>query len=116
MRNTSEAPVFLAAWYEDRTVTVEAYGLSLGEGLSIDLWSETSYTKTPTEIVETYNPDLPVGTREKVKDARTGYRVETYKLWLQNGVEISREYLYTSEYATIYEEYEYNYGYEPEEP
>ena len=57
-----------------------------------------------------------MGTREKVKDARTGYRVETYKLWLQNGVEISREYLYTSEYATIYEEYEYNYGYEPEEP
>lgn len=113
MRNTSDVPMFIAAWYQDRKVTVEVYGLSLGNGLSIDLQSETTYSKTPTEPIYTYNAGLPIGTTQKVKEARTGYSVQTYKVWYQNGQEVSREKLYTSEYRVIYEEYEYNDGNPP---
>lgn len=113
MRNTSEVPMFITAWYEDQRVTIEVYGLSLGEGKSIELESETTYSKTPTEVIYTYNANLPLGTNQLLKKPRTGYSVTTYKVWLENGVEVSREKFYTSEYRAINEEYEYNDGKPP---
>lgn len=113
MRNPTDAPMFLTAWYEDQTVTIEVYGLSLGDGVTIDLESVTTYTKQPTEVVYTYNASLPVGTQQKLKEPRTGYSVQTYKIVKQNGLEISREEMYKSEYRMISEEYEYNDGNPP---
>ncbi|MDR0929367.1 MAG: VanW family protein [Oscillospiraceae bacterium] len=113
MRNASDTTMFIAAWYENRKVTVEVFGLSLGEGVSIELESETTYTKKPTETVYTYNPELSIGTTRKLKDAHTGYSVQTYKIWMQDGVETSREPLYKTEYAMISETYEYNDGNPP---
>ncbi len=110
LRNASTAPMFVVAYYADRRLTVEVYGLSLGDGVSIDLESVTTYTNKPTEVVYTYNASLPVGKTEQVKKARTGYSVQTYKIWLKDGVETSREKFYTSEYRMINEEYEYNDG------
>lgn len=108
MRNTSDAPMFLAAWYENEKVTVEVYGLSLGEGVSIELESVTTYSKEPTEVVYTYNPNLSYGTQKEVKKARTGYSVQTYKILLQDGQEVSREKFYVSEYRVINKEIQYN--------
>lgn len=110
MRNTGDTPAFITAWYSDRKITVEVYGLSLGEGVSIDLESVTTYTKKPTETVYTYNANLPAGTTQLLRQARTGYAVQTYKIWYKDGAEISREALYTSDYRMINEEYEYNDG------
>lgn len=114
LRNTSDTPMFLTAWYEDQTVTVEVYGFSLGAGVSIDLESVTTYERKPTEIVYTYNASLPVGTAPQLlRKPRTGYSVQTYKIHLQDGIEVSREAFYTSEYRMINEEYEYNDGNPP---
>lgn len=113
MRNTSDAPMFITAWYEDQTVTVEVYGLSLGDGVTIELESETTYQKKPTEVVYTYNASLPIGTEKQVKKPRTGYSVQTYKVWLQDGQVTARDKFYTSEYRMISEEYEYNDGKPP---
>lgn len=110
MRNPTGATMFLAAWYEDQTITVEVYGLAREDGLTVDLASETTYSKEPTEIVYTYNENLAVGKTELLKKPRTGYSVQTYKIYLQNGEEVSRETLYKSEYRMINEEYEYNDG------
>jgi len=114
MRNTSDTPMFVTAWYQDRVVTVEVYGLSLGEGISIDISSETTYSKQPTETVYTYNAKLPIGTTQLLKKPRTGYSVQTYKLWKYNDEVTGREAFYKSEYSTINEEYEYNDGKPPE--
>lgn len=116
MRNPSDAPMFITAWYEDQTVTVEIYGLSLGDGRSVELESVTTYERKPTEVVYTYNGDLAVGTNQLLKKPRTGYSVDTYKIILQNGQEVSREKLYTSDYRAINEEYEYNDGNPPPVP
>jgi len=113
MKNPSSAPMFLTAWYADQTVTVEVYGLSLGDGVRVELESVTTYTKKPTEVVYTYNGGLPLGTTKKVKEPRTGYTVDTYKVTYLGTQEIAREKLYTSNYRTIYEEYEYNDGNPP---
>lgn len=116
MRNTSDAPMFITAWYTDRKITVEVYGLSPGDGVTIDLESVTTYTDRPEkdEVVYTYNGDLKLGTTKLVRNAHTGYRVVTYKVHYRNGEEIAREEFYVSNYRKILEEYEYNDGNPPD--
>lgn len=113
MRNPTDAPMFITSWYEDQVITVEVYGLALEGGITIDLESETTYTKQPTEVVYTYNATLPIGTEQLLRKPRTGYAVQTYKVIKKDGVEISREKFYTSDYRMINEEYEYNDGKPP---
>ena len=117
MRNESAAPMFITAWYENQQVTVQVFGLSLGQGIELDLYSETVYTSKPdeNEVVYTYNPDLPLGTEKLVKKPRTGYKVETYLITYENGQEVSREHAYTTNYRKILKEFEYNDGNPPPE-
>lgn len=110
MKNPTDTPMFITAWYENQSVTVEVYGLTLGDGLTIELTSETTYTKEPKEVKYTYNGDLAVGTQQLLRKPRTAYAVQTYRILLQDGEEISREKYYTSDYRMINEEYEYNDG------
>ena len=116
MRNPTDAPMFITSWYEDQVITVEVYGLALEGGITIELESETTYTKQPTEVVYTYNATLPIGTEQLLRKPRTGYAVQTYKVILKDGVEVSREKFYTSDYRMINEEYEYNDGKPPVQP
>ena len=108
-KNNTGYPVYIVAWYQDRTVTVELYGVTLGPGVRIDLESRVTKTyEKPTVIKEENNPELPPGTRVKTKDARKGYEVETWQVWYQDGEEISRAILCTSVYKVYYETWEYN--------
>ena len=110
-KNDTDWPVFIVAWYKDRKVTVELYGKTLGEGVTIDLVSETTYTKEPPAIpLYVYNANLNVGEEKTTVKARTGYTVETYKVWYKNGKEIGREKLHTSHYKMYQETIEYNDG------
>ena len=110
-RNDSEWPIFIVAWYSNRKVTVEIYGMSLGDGVSIDLVSETTYVKEPPdEPLYVYNPELGVGKEKVTVKARTGYTVETYKVWYRNGKEFKREKLHTSHYKMYQKTIEYNDG------
>ena len=109
-RNDRSAPVFIVAWYQDRQCTVEIYGASLGEGVSIDLITRlAAVTDPPPEPAYEFNPDLPYGTTEEKKKARTGYDVETYRVYMQNGQETRREVLCVSSYPAIQQVLEYNY-------
>lgn len=111
-RNDTEWPIFIVANYANRKVTVEIYGKTLGEGVTIDLVSETTYVKEPpSEPLYVYNPELKVGQEKTTVSPRTGYTVETYKVWYKNGQEIKREKLHTSHYKMYQKTIEYNDGY-----
>ena len=108
-RNDKDTPIFIVAYYQQRQCTVEIYGASLGAGLSIELSTQlTSRTDPPSEPIYEYNPQLAPGTVQEKKKARTGYVVETYKIYRQNGAEIRREWLCTSNYPMIQQVIEYN--------
>ena len=108
-RNDKSTPVFIVAWYSQRKCTVEIYGASLGAGVSINLTTVlTGTTAPPAEPVYENNPLLSPGTMQEKKKARTGYTVETYKVYLQNGAEARREWLCTSNYPMIQQVIEYN--------
>ena len=90
---------------------MEIYGRTLGEGVTIDLVSETTYVKEPpAEPLYVYNASLKVGAENVTVKARTGYTVETYKVWYKNGQEIKREKLHTSHYKMYQKTIEYNDG------
>ena len=111
-RNDKDTPVFIVAYYQQRQCTVEIYGASLGTGQSIELSTQLiSRTDPPGEPLYEYNPQLDPGTTQEKKKARTGYVVETYKVYLKNGVETRRDWLCTSEYPMIQQVIEYNYSY-----
>ena len=108
-RNNTDWPVFIIASYSNRKVTVEIYGMSLGDGVSIDLESKVTQTiKPPSGVNYVLNEELPVGTEKKTISARTGYVVDTYKVWYKNGVEINREKMFTSNYKMYQETVEYH--------
>ena len=109
--NDTGWPVFIVASCDKsaKTVTVEVYGKSLGNGVTIDLESTKVYEKKPpSETLYVYNPELPYGTEKQTVKARTGYRYETYKVFYRNGEEISRELLHTSDYKMYQETVEHN--------
>ena len=108
-RNDTGLPVFIIADYQANLCTVEIYGASLGDGMHIDLETAVvSVQDPPTEPNYEYNPQLPPGTVREKKKARTGYEVETYKVFKQDGREIRRELLCTSRYEMIRQVLEYN--------
>ena len=51
-----------------------------------------------------------MGKEEVTVKARTGYTVETYKVWYRNGQEFKREKLHTSHYKMYQKTIEYNDG------
>lgn len=108
-RNSSNWPIYIVAVYENRKVTVEIYGMSIGDGTSIDLESKVIRTlDAPQGVKEVFNEKLPQGTRKTTVKARKGYEVETYKVWYQNGREIKRELLCKSTYKAYQETVEYH--------
>lgn len=108
-RNNTDAPIFIITYYSDRKMSAEIWGISLGEGVHIDLESKTVRTIEPSyEVKYVQNPELPVGTSKTKVKSRTGYVVETYKVWYLNGQETKRELLHTSTYNAYQQVVEYN--------
>ncbi len=108
-KNNTEAPIFVISYYKNRKCTAEIWGVSLGDNVTIDLTSKVVKTiEPPLEINYVYNPELPVGTSKETIKLRTGYVVETYKVWYRNGEEFKRELLHTSTYRAYQRTIEYN--------
>ena len=109
-RNNGKFPVFVAAWYADQQVTVEIYGQMLEDGQTIDLYSEVTKTVKPSdEILYVEDESLPVGTTKAGRQKRTGYVVDTYKVYSDsNGNEIRREKLWTTNYRATQQEILFN--------
>lgn len=109
-RNNGEFPVFVVAWYADKQVTVEIYGKMLSGGETIDLESEVIQTIKPSdEVLYTLDESLPAGTSKAGRTKRTGYVVDTYKVYKDSmGNEIKREKLWTTTYRASQKEILYH--------
>lgn len=107
--NNTDSPIFLITYYKDYKMSAEIWGMSLGEGITIDLQSTVVQTiNPPSDIKYVQNTSLPVGTQETTVKARTGYVVETEKVWYKDGEEFKRELLHTSTYKAYQQVIEYN--------
>ena len=108
-KNDKNTPVFIIAYYQDRKMTVEFYGMRSGPGESIQLETElVSSTAPPNEPLMQQNAELAPGTQKELKKARTGFVVDTYRVYLRDGTVYRREKLFTSRYAMVQQVIEYN--------
>ncbi|MDD3213506.1 MAG: VanW family protein, partial [Eubacteriales bacterium] len=108
-KNTKTTPIFIIMYYKNKKCSAEIWGMTLGDGISIDLDSKITKTiNPPSEVLYVQNSSLPVGTSEQTVKARTGYVVDTYAVWYQNGKETKRDKLYTSTYKAYQRTVEYN--------
>ncbi len=108
-KNNKDTPIYIVAYYQNRKCTVEIYGVTLGAGVTIKLETKTtSITEPPSEPIRQQNKSLAAGTEQVLKEARTGYTVDTYRVYLRNGVEYNRVLLCTSTYKMIQQVIEYN--------
>ncbi|HML46751.1 MAG TPA: VanW family protein, partial [Clostridia bacterium] len=108
MINNTGGPIYIIGWYENRKLTFEVYGKKLGDGVTMELESKTIGVYKPGAAVYTQNPSLAPGTEKIIRQARTGYAVDTYLVAYKNGVETGRKYLYRSDYRMYNLEIEYN--------
>ena len=80
-----------------------------GPGERIELETEvTGCSVPPNEPLLQPNPSLPPGTRQELKKARTGFVVDTYRIYYRDGVAYRREKLFTSRYPMVQQVIEYN--------
>ncbi len=108
-KNNTDNPIFIVAYYANRKVTVEIYGVGLPDGMTIDLQSVVTKTiPAPEGTKYVQNTSLLAGTQKDTVKARTGYVVETYQVWYKNGEEVSRNLLCTSTYKAYQKTVEYN--------
>ena len=108
-KNNQDTPVFIIAQYENRKLTIEFHGMlsAPGEGIFLEARLISSQPP-PSEPLLQHNPNLPYGTRKELKEARTGYVVDTYRVYTRNGSEYRREKLFTSKYRMVQQVIEYN--------
>lgn len=108
-RNNKATPVFVIAYYKDRKCSAEIWGMTLGTGVTIDLESKVLRTIEPSnEVKYVQNTSLEPGASKETIKARTGYVVDTYKVWFKDGQEMKRELLHTSNYRSYQRTIEYN--------
>ena len=105
--------MFVIAWYEEQTVTVQIYGKLLPNGQTIDLESEVVKTIKPDDaVLYTLDTSLPVGTRKSraQKNGRVNV-VDTYKVYKDaDGNVAERQKLWTTTYRAMQDEILYNDG------
>lgn len=107
--NNQDSPVFIVAWYAEQEVVVEVYGKKLAAGRTIGLESTTVASKQPPEgEIRTRSYDLAAGTSKVAKQKRTGYTVDTYKVYYQDGAEVERTKLWRTQYKPVQKEIYFN--------
>ena len=108
-KNNTNQPIFIVAGYNNRKVTVNIYGMSLGPGVKIDLESDLIRTiPQPEGTNYVVNTSLAVGESKKTITGRPGYEVTTWKVWYQGDRETRREVLFNTTYKAYQETVEYN--------
>lgn len=100
-KNTYDFPIYIQGTAAGKVVTYNIYGDSSAlNGKTYDMVNEILQTIPPeTKIV----PDstLPEGKEEKDGTAMTGYKVRSYQITYENGVEVKRDAIATDSYASV---------------
>lgn len=98
--NNTDYPIAIHAYYADLKVTVSIYGRPLDDGMRIELIGEVLSSTSPTGTVYIADPTLSVGTKKTEKEAHTGYKCTSWKVYYdKDGNEIKRVEYFQSTYS-----------------
>lgn len=88
-RNTTGKHLIIRTVVENRKITVKLFG-TMPENISYDIESVTVKTVAP-ETQQKVSPALAVGEQRIVEQGKSGYVVETFRIKMENGQEVSRD-------------------------
>ncbi|SCY94792.1 VanW family protein [Alkaliphilus peptidifermentans] len=98
--NNTEYPVYLESYVEGNQIHIGLYGKKV-EDITVQLHSEVIETIQP-RITTKEDPSLYIGEKRIEKEAKQGYRVNTYKIYLKDGKELNRELISNDYYTPVH--------------
>lgn len=100
-KNNTEAPILVEATTRDRRITFTLWGQETRdtEKRKVKYVSEVLSKKNPPADVVTKDPTKPTTYRQVTQTAHIGYKAKLWKVVYENGKEVSRELVNTSNYA-----------------
>ena len=101
IKNTADYSIYISAKFRNQKLTVSLYGPPLPEGISIVVKNDIIEEVEPGRTEIRYSNELPVGSTQTVRKARTGYKVKVYRIYYQNGAEIERELISNDYYPAL---------------
>ncbi len=99
-KNNTDSPILIEATTRDRRITFKLWGNETRDTANRKIKYETvviSSTKPPKDVV-TEDPKQPTTYRKVTQTAHTGYRAQLWKVVYENGVEVSRTQVNSSNY------------------
>lgn len=99
-QNNTDAPIVIEASTRDRRITFKLWGHETRDTASrkVEYESVILSTKKPPADVVTKDPNQPTTYKKVTQTAHTGYRAQLWKVVYENGVEVSRTLVNTSNY------------------
>jgi len=101
IKNPTNYSMFISAKFHNQKVTVKIYGQPLEDGVTIKVQNHIIKEIKPGKTEVRYTNELPVGKTQTVRKARTGYRVEVFRIFYRNGIEINRERVSLDNYPAL---------------
>lgn len=98
--NNTDAPILIEASTKDRRITFKLWGHEVRDTANRRIKYETVVlsTKNPPAEVVTEDPTQPTTYRKVTQTAHTGYKAQLWKVVYENGVEVSRTMINSSNY------------------
>lgn len=98
--NSTDAPILIEATTKDRRITFKIWGHETRDTVNrkIKYESVTLSTTNPPKEVVTEDPTQPTTYRKVTQTAHTGYKAQLWKIVYENGVEVSRTMVNSSNY------------------
>jgi len=99
-RNNQQYPVRIESKVSGSTLSVDICGIETNPKRSVDI--ETEFVSTIDYTEKTIeDAALPMGTSTIIQTGKKGYKVKSYRVTKENGVEIERKFISTDTYSPI---------------
>ena len=93
-------PIYILASFDKQKVKVQLYGKPLPLGTTVEIQSEVvEVIPYSTEIQ--YTKDLPVGSKKLLSSPREGYKVNVYRVYIQDGIIVQKQVISQDRYPPI---------------
>jgi vancomycin resistance protein YoaR len=101
-KNNTDAPIVIEASTKSRKITFKIWGHETRDTVNRKIEYETVVLSTtkPSADVVTEDPSQPTTYRQVTQTAHTGYKAQLWKIVYENGVEVSRALVNTSNYES----------------
>ena len=100
-KNNTDSPILIEATTKDRRITFTLWGNETRDTVNrkIEYVTEVLSKKNPPADVVTKDPKQPTTYRKVTQTAHTGYKAKLWKVVYENGIEVSRTLVNSSNYA-----------------